>query len=174
MSIWKAASAGLALLALTALPGQAEPGVTNDTIKIGMFAPMTGTSAIFGRYTIGVQAYYKMINAQGGINGRKIEVFLEDDGCNPANAVAATKRLVEQDGVFAVHGGVCTAAVMAVKKELQRENVPFMNLGAAGASLVDPIAPNLFSPLPNTTVVAQTLVNFAMSRSDTKRLAIIS
>ena len=48
---------------------------------------------------------------------------------------------------------------MAVKKELARENVPFMNLGAAGASLVDPIAPNLFSPLPNTTVVAQTLVN---------------
>jgi branched-chain amino acid transport system substrate-binding protein len=174
MLTWRAASAALALLALTALPSQAEPGVTPDTVKIGMFAPMTGTSAIFGRYTIGAQAYYKMINAQGGVNGRKIEVMLEDDACNPSTAVAATKRLVSQDEVFAVHGGVCTAAVMAVKKELARENVPFMNLGAAGASLVDPIAPNLFSPLPNTTVVAQTLVNFAMSRPANKRLAIIS
>jgi branched-chain amino acid transport system substrate-binding protein len=174
MLTWKTAAAGLALLALTVVPGRAETGVTNDTIKIGMFAPMTGTSSIFGRYTIGAQAYYKMINDQGGINGRKIEVILEDDGCNPANAVAATKRLVSQDGVFAIHGGVCTAAVMAVKKELERQNVPFMNLGAAGSSLVDPIAPNLFSPLPNTTVVGQTLVNFAMSRPDTKRLAIIS
>lgn len=171
---WKIGSAVLALAALTGVQVHAEPGVTQDTIKIGIFAPMTGTSAIFGRYTTGVRAYYNMINAQGGVNGRKIEVVLEDDGCNPATAVAASKRLVEQEGVFAVHGGVCTAAVMAVKKELQRENVPFMNLGAAGASLVDPIASNLFSPLPNTTVVAQTLVNFAMSRPDTKRIAIIS
>jgi branched-chain amino acid transport system substrate-binding protein len=171
---WKTGSLAIALAALSILPARAEPGVTKDTIKIGMFAPMTGTSAIFGRYTTGVRAYYNMINAQGGVNGRKIEVVLEDDACNPSTAVAAVKRLVEQEGVFAVHGGVCTASVMAVKKELQRENVPFMNLGAAGASLVDPIASNLFSPLPNTTVVAQTLVNFAMSRPDTKRLAIIS
>ncbi|MGY4340104.1 ABC transporter substrate-binding protein [Bradyrhizobium sp. LM2.9] len=171
---WKIGVTAMALVALSTLQAGAEPGVSKDTIKIGMFAPMTGTSAIFGRYTIGARAYYNMINAQGGVNGRKIEVVLEDDACNPATAVAATKRLVSQEGVFAIHAGVCTAAVMAVKKELQRENVPFMNLGAAGASLVDPIAPNLFSPLPNTSVVAQTLVNFAMSRPDTKRLAIIS
>ena len=174
MLTWKTGSLAIALAALTILPARAEPGITKDTIKIGMFAPMTGTSAIFGRYTTGVRAYYNMINAQGGVNGRKIEVVLEDDACNPSTAVGAVKRLVEQEGVFAVHGGVCTASIMAVKKELQRENVPFMNLGAAGASLVDPIASNLFSPLPNTTVVAQTLVNFAMSRPDTKRLAIIS
>ena len=174
MLTWKTGSLAIALAALSMLPARAEPGITKDTIKIGMFAPMTGTSAIFGRYTTGVRAYYNMINAQGGVNGRKIEVVLEDDACNPSTAVAAVKRLVEQEGVFAVHGGVCTASIMAVKKELQRENVPFMNLGAAGASLVDPIASNLFSPLPNTTVVAQTLVNFAMSRPDTKRLAIIS
>jgi branched-chain amino acid transport system substrate-binding protein len=174
MLTWKTGSLAIALAALSVLPARAEPGITKDTIKIGMFAPMTGTSAIFGRYTTGVRAYYNMINAQGGVNGRKIEVVLEDDACNPSTAVAAVKRLVEQEGVFAVHGGVCTASIMAVKKEMQRENVPFMNLGAAGASLVDPIASNLFSPLPNTTVVAQTLVNFAMSRPDTKRLAIIS
>lgn len=171
---WKVSAVAIALAALSTLPARAEPGVDKDTIKIGMFAPMTGTSAIFGRYTIGARAYYNMINAQGGVNGRKIEVVLEDDACNPATAVAATKRLVSQEGVFAVHAGVCTAAVMAVKKELQRENVPFMNLGAAGASLVDPIASNLFSPLPNTTTVAQTMVNFAMSRPNTTRLAIIS
>lgn len=174
MSTWKALSAGLAILAITATPGRAETGVTNDTIKIGMFAPLTGTSAIFGRYAIGVMAYYNMINAQGGINGRKIEVVLEDDGCNPATAVAAAKRLVSQENVFAIHAGVCTAAIMAVKKDLASQGVPFMNLGAAGSQLVDPIAPNLFSPLPNTTVVGQTLVNFAMSRPNTKRLAIIS
>src|SRR5690348_16366111 len=142
MLTWKTGSLAIALAALSVLPARAEPSITKDTIKIGMFAPMTGTSAIFGRYTTGVRAYYNMINAQGGVNGRKIEVVLEDDACNPSTAVAAVKRLVEQEGVFAVHGGVCTASLMTVKKEMQRENVPFMNLGAAGASLVDPIASN--------------------------------
>jgi branched-chain amino acid transport system substrate-binding protein len=173
-SQWKTITAGLALLAFTAVPSQAEVGVTKDTIKIGMFAPMTGGASIFGRYSIGVQAYYKMINDQGGIHGRKIQVFLEDSACNPATTVAAVKRLVSQDEVFAVHGGVCTADVMAVKKDLERQNVPFMNLGAAGSTITNPLAHNLFSPLPNTMVVGQTLVNFAMSRPNTKRVAVIS
>lgn len=173
-SLWKTAAAGFALAVLTVAPSQAETGVTKDSIKIGMYAPMTGGASIFGRYTIGVLAYYNMINAQGGVNGRKIDVVLEDSACNPATTVAATKRLVSQEGVFALHAGVCTGDTMAVKKDMEREKIPFMNLGAAGSTLTDPLAPNLFSPLPNTTVVGQTLVNFAMSRPNTKRLVIIS
>src|SRR5260370_22181462 len=134
---WKISSAAIALAALSTLQVHAETGVSKDTVKIGMFAPMTGTSAIFGRYTIGVRAYYNMINAQGGVNGRKIEVVLEDDACNPATAVAATKRLVSQESVFAVHGGVFAAAEMAGQKELQPEKGPFMDLRPAGRSLVD-------------------------------------
>jgi len=67
--------AAIALAALSTLQVHAETGVTKDTIKIGIFAPMTGTGDL-GRYTIGVRAYYNMINAQGGVNGRKIEVVL--------------------------------------------------------------------------------------------------
>jgi branched-chain amino acid transport system substrate-binding protein len=173
-STWKAVSTGLALAAFMAMPAHAETGVTKDTIKIGMFAPMTGNASIFGRYTVGAQAYYKMINDQGGVNGRKIQVVLLDDACDPATAVAAVKRLVSQEGVFMLHGGVCTANLMAVKKDLERQNIPLMNLGAAGSSITNPLAANTFSPLPNTTVVGQTLVNFAMSRPGTKRVAVIS
>ena len=174
MSKWKALSAGIALLGLTATAGHAETGVTDDTIKIGMFAPMTGNASIFGRYVVGAQAYYKMINDQGGVNGRKIEVVLEDSACDPGKTVAATKRLVSQEQVFAIHGGVCTADIVAIKSDLERQGVPFMNLGAAGSAVTDPLASNMFSPLPNTTVVGDTLVNFAMSRPDTKRVAVIS
>src|SRR5690606_2722729 len=131
MSAWKAFSAGLALLALTAGTADAETGVTDTTIKIGMFAPLTGNSSVFGRYVIGAQAYYNMINEQGGVNGRKIEVFLEDGACDPTTTVAATKRLINQDEVFAIHGGVCTASIMAIKKDIERQGIPFMNLGAA-------------------------------------------
>jgi len=68
-----------------------------------MFAPMTGTSAIFGRYTIGVRAYYNMINAQGGVNAARSKSCLRTMRCNPARRFAATKRLVSQESVFAVH-----------------------------------------------------------------------
>lgn len=174
MTIRKSLFAGLALLAFSATPGLAEVGVTDSTIKVGMFAPMTGNAAIFGRYVLGVQAYYKMINDQGGINGRMIEVILEDSGCDPAKTVAATKRLVSQEEVFALHAGVCSGDILAVKRDMERQGVPFMNLGAASSQLTNPVASNLFSPLPNTTVVGQTLVNFAMSRPGTKRVAVIS
>lgn len=174
MTIRNTLSAGFALLAFSATPSLAEIGVTDDTIKVGMFAPMTGNASIFGRYVVGVQAYYKMINDQGGINGRMIEVILEDSGCDPAKTVAATKRLVAQEEVFALHAGVCSGDILAVKRDMERQGIPFMNLGAASSALTDPLATNLFSPLPNTTVVGQTLVNFAMSRPGTKRIAVIS
>jgi branched-chain amino acid transport system substrate-binding protein len=171
---WKLLLASAAIALSGVMPAHAETGVTKDTIKIGIFAPMTGKSAIFGKYIIGVQAYYKMINDQGGINGRKIVTYLEDDACDPATAVAATKKLVAQEGVFMLHAGVCTANIMAVKDDMLRQGVPFMNLGAAGSSITVPTVANMYSPLPNTIVVGRTLVNFAMSRPNTKRLAVIS
>lgn len=174
MSRWKSLSASLVLLALTASAAHAETGVTGETIKIGMFAPMTGNASIFGRYLVGAKAYYQMINDQGGVNGRTIEVVVEDDACDPATTVAAAKRLVSQEQVFALHGGVCTAAIMAIRKDLERQGIPFMNLGAAGSQVTTPIAANVFTALPNTTVVGQTLINFAMSRPGTKRVAVIS
>jgi branched-chain amino acid transport system substrate-binding protein len=165
---------GLTLGAVAATPSLAETGVTDSTIKIGIFAPLTGNASIFGQYAVGVRAYYKMINDQGGVDGRKIQVFMEDGACDPATTVAATKRLVSQDGVFALHAGVCTADIMAIKKDMERQGIPFMNLGAAGNALTNPLAKNLFSALPNTEVVGQTLVDFAMSKPGAKRLAVIS
>jgi branched-chain amino acid transport system substrate-binding protein len=171
---WSIIASSLALIAATVLPAQAETGVSEDTIKIGMFAPMTGNASIFGRYTVGARAYYNMINEQGGVNGRKIEVILEDSGCDPTTTVAATKRLISQEEVFAFHAGVCTGDIMAVKADLERQGIPFMNLGAAGSTLTDPLAANMFSALPNTKVVGETLVKFAMSKPDAKRLVVIS
>ena len=140
MTIRKTLSTGLAMLAFLATPSLAEVGVSKDTIKVGMFAPMTGNASIFGRYVVGVQAYYKMINDKGGINGRMIEVTLEDSGCDPAKTVAATKRLISQEKVFALHAGVCSGDILAIKRDMERQGIPFMNLGAASSALTNPLA----------------------------------
>ena len=106
----KMAIAGLLLTALI-IPAFATgtqesvpvPGVTDTAIKIGTFQAMSGPVAIIGTSVAkGMQAYFEYINKQGGINGRKIELIIADDQFNPAKTVVETRRLVENDGVFAM------------------------------------------------------------------------
>jgi branched-chain amino acid transport system substrate-binding protein len=93
-----------ALLAIV-LPaaGQPQQGVTSDTVTIGAHGPITGPAAYIGLAgRDGMLLAIKEINAAGGINGRKIVAIFEDDGHAPTKALAAVKKLVEQDKVFAV------------------------------------------------------------------------
>ncbi|HKP65433.1 MAG TPA: ABC transporter substrate-binding protein, partial [Casimicrobiaceae bacterium] len=108
-------------------PAMAEDGVTDTTIKIGMFGPLTGATSVYG-YPInnGAIALYKDINDKGGINGRKIEIVHEDDACDPAKARAAVKKLIYSDKVFMINGGSCSAAVVAARDEFIDSKVPFM------------------------------------------------
>lgn len=163
-----------AALVAVANPAFAEPGVGEDTIRIGIFAPLTGSASIFGRAAFGAEAVYNEVNEKGGIHGRKIEVVREDDGCDAARAISAVRKLTAQDDVFLIHGGVCSGTVMAVRDDLERQNVPFVILGAASAGIVKPFKKNLFQPIPNSDVVATQMVDFAMSKPGTAKIALIS
>jgi branched-chain amino acid transport system substrate-binding protein len=169
----------LSILLSVAVHGEASSqetsGVTNNTIKIGMFAPLTGPVAFAAKAAFGAAAVYKDINAHGGINGRKIELVLEDDACDPNKGIAAVKKLISQDQVFLIHGGWCSNVVLAAKPELtQNPRLPFMVLGAASASISMPLERNIFHPVATTNTVAWTMVEFALSKPDAKRIAIIS
>src|SRR5215467_5410225 len=92
-----------AAMALSAGTALAEPGVTGDTITIGAHGPITGPAAYIGLGgRDGMMLAVKEINAAGGINGRKVSVVFEDDGHTPTKALAAVKKLVEQDKVFMI------------------------------------------------------------------------
>jgi branched-chain amino acid transport system substrate-binding protein len=164
----------LAMVFGTTGAAHAETGVTSNSIKIGIFAPMTGAASIFGSASYGAEAVYQQANDAGGIYGRKIEIVREDDACDPARAVAAVRKLTSQDKVFLVDGGVCSGTVMAVRDDLDKQNVPFIVLGAASSSIVEPFMHTLFQPIPNSKVVARQMVDFAMSKPGTKKIAIIS
>ena len=120
-------------------PARAEDGVTDTTIKIGMFGPLTGATSVYG-YPInnGAIALYKDITDKGGINGRKIEIVHEDDACDPAKARAAVKKLIYSDKVFMINGGSCSAAVVAARDEFIDSKVPFMVMAATLDSISDP------------------------------------
>jgi branched-chain amino acid transport system substrate-binding protein len=172
-------SAAGALLAAVLLTGAAKaadaPGVTADSIKIGMFAPLTGSAAIGSKALYGAAAIYKDANEKGGVNGRKIDLVIEDDACDPNKAISAVKKLIAQDQVFMVHGGWCSGTVLASKPELTKDaNLPFMVMAAAATSISTPVIKNVFHPVATTDTVARTMVNFALSKSGSKRIAIIS
>jgi len=164
-------------IAATPLAGQAADttGVTADTIRIGMFGPLTGPTAIGSLPLLGATAIYRHVNETGGINGRKLEVLVEDDACDPNKTIAATKKLMSQDKVFMIHGGWCSGTVMAIKPELQRHpEFPYMVLGAASTAISTPVQANIFHPVATTATVARSMVDFALSKPGVKRIAIIS
>ncbi len=79
-----------------------DPGVTSTSVLLGGTVPLTGEAAAFGAVGAGAKAYFDHVNSKGGVHGRKISYIFYDDAYNPAQTVQLTRRLVEQDGVFAI------------------------------------------------------------------------
>src|SRR6185437_3607636 len=119
-----------ALLAGNALIGAAQaqdvPGVTKTEIKIGSFGSLTGPTYLYGKLTMnGVDAVFAKVNEEGGVNGRKLVLVREDDRCDPATAIAAVKKLVFEEKVFAIIGGGCSNAALGARPEIIKDKVPF-------------------------------------------------
>lgn len=173
MKRWRLIASAATACCIVGSAYAADPGVTKDSIKIGIFGPMTGPASDFGKAELGVRAVYKDLNAHGGINGRKIETVLEDTACNPAKGIAAVKKLVSQDQVFLLNGGSCSNVVMAVKPQIAASGVPYVVVSAASSQISDPIAPNIFQTVATTATMGRVMVDFAMTKPGAKRIAII-
>jgi branched-chain amino acid transport system substrate-binding protein len=161
-------------LAMTAGASAAEPGVSDDSIRIGTFGPLTGPVSLYGYPIInGAVAVYNEVNANGGINGRKIEVVYQDDGCDAAKARAAIKRLVFSENVFAIHGGTCSGAIAAARDEIIASEAPFMVMAGVLDSITDPLAANIFTTTQTASLDGVTMVTFVKSIPEVKRVAIV-
>ena len=122
---------GILFLLVVLLSGNsvnAEVGVTDTTVLVGCSNSFSGPLVYPGTQLVnnGLEAYIGYINDKGGVHGRKILTQYYDDGYKPQNAVANTKRLVEQDQVFAILASQGTGAVMATVKYLTQNKVPLL------------------------------------------------
>ena len=170
----KSASLMLAA-ALFAGPALAdEAGITDSTIRIGMFGPLTGSAALYGNIILGSQALFKDVNDHGGINGRKIELFVEDDGCNALQGIAAVKKLIADDQVFLINGGVCSGVALAAKPEIIKSGVPWMVAGAAATEISTPVVPTIFQASPTAADNSKEMIDFAMTKAGTDKIAVIT
>ena len=114
---------------------QTGPGVTKDEILLGSWSALTGPMTVYGLPGVaGQSAFYKHVNDAGGIKGRKIKVITEDNAYNPQRAVAAARKLIEGDKVFAIQGAFASAATEATfPYVLGQQKIPFV-LPYAGSS----------------------------------------
>jgi branched-chain amino acid transport system substrate-binding protein len=129
------AAAPVAALTLKAWPARAKsygPGVTDSEIKIGNTMPYSGPASSYGTIGKSESAYYKMINDQGGVNGRKINYISYDDAYTPPKTVEMARKLVEQDQVLLIASPLGTPTNSAIWHYMNEKKVPqlFVSTGA--------------------------------------------
>jgi len=125
------------LFALSVAPAVAEtPGITDAEIKIGQNAPFSGPASVYGQISTAETDYFKMINDQGGINGRKINLIALDDGYSPPKTVEVVRRLIEQEGVAILFQTIGTAPNTAIRKYVNQKKVPDIWLGSGASEFV--------------------------------------
>jgi len=131
--MFRTALFGALLIATTISAQAADPGVTDSEIKLGQTMPYSGPASGYGITGRVEAAYYEMINAKGGVNGRKIRFISLDDSYSPPKTVEQTRKLVEQEEVFAIVGSLGTPTNSAVQRYLNDRKVPqvFISTGAS-------------------------------------------
>jgi branched-chain amino acid transport system substrate-binding protein len=160
--------------ALTASTSAADTtGITDTAIKIGVMAPLTGSGSSYSKAEIGLDAYYKWVNDQGGVNGRKIETVLEDYACDSTKGIAAVKKLIHQDKVFMLHGNSCSAVAMAIKPVVLEAGIPWVIAHAANGAISSPATRNIFHGVPVGKTMGLAMGRFIMTKPGVSRVAVI-
>jgi branched-chain amino acid transport system substrate-binding protein len=115
-----------------------DTGATDTEIKIGQTVPFSGAYSVYANIGKTQAAYMKMINDQGGINGRKINLIQYDDAYSPPKAVEQVRKLVESDEVLLTFQLLGTPSNAAVQKYLNSKKVPQLFAATGASKFTDP------------------------------------
>jgi branched-chain amino acid transport system substrate-binding protein len=135
--VWLAVLAAVAL-ALAACgrdddEGGGDPGIDDESIKLGGSYPFSGPASAYRSIAVGARAHFKSVNAEGGVDGRKIEFMTLDDAYEPPRAVQNARRLIQQEEVFALFNTLGTPNNVAIWDFVNEQEVPHLYV-ATGAS----------------------------------------
>ena len=165
--------AGIAAALLPARAWAADPGVTSDKLTLGSFLPLqSGLAAGASQMKEGTDAYFKYINDQGGVHGRKIEWIVDNDSYNPQQTAAVVKKLVDRDGVFALVSTLGTVTNLAVLPFLAQRGVPIINPAGGHLLLNKPKDKNVFGILPLSSEIGESMTQFALTKLKAMHVAI--
>ncbi|MGY4460067.1 ABC-type branched-subunit amino acid transport system substrate-binding protein [Bradyrhizobium sp. LB13.1] len=115
-----------------------DPGATDTEIKLGNIMPYSGPASSYGVIGKTEAAFFKMVNDQGGINGRKINFISYDDAYSPPKAIEQARKLVESDEVLLIFQPLGTPSNSAIMKYMNSKKVPQLFVASGGTKFGDP------------------------------------
>jgi branched-chain amino acid transport system substrate-binding protein len=118
--------------------GKHDPGVTATSIKIGNIMPYSGPASAYGVIGTAEAAYFRKINDEGGINGRKIDFISYDDSYSPPKTVEQARKLVEDDNVLLIFNSLGTPTNTAIQKYMNEEKLPQLFVATGATKWNDP------------------------------------
>ncbi|MDX1592598.1 MAG: ABC transporter substrate-binding protein [Gammaproteobacteria bacterium] len=163
-----ALATGLVAMVLAVSPLQAA-----EPIKIGTFLAVTGPASFLGDPELKtLQMYVDIVNADGGVLGREVELVHYDSGANPQKAVDFAKRLIQRDRVDVIVGGSASGETLAVIPEVEKAGIPFISL-AGSIKIVEPVKKWVFKT-PHTDRMAAAKIYEDMKARGISKVALIS
>src|SRR3990170_2965129 len=151
------------------------PGVTDTEIKLGTHLPLSQTpAAAYAPIGNGMRVYFDYINdTQGGVYGRKITLLIGDDHYNPPDTVEVVRKLVEQDKVFAIVGGLGESTHLAVYKYLEERGVPDLFISSGISEWTEPLVRTRFGGNPVYITEGEMLGQYIAENHDGKMLGLL-
>ena len=151
------------------------PGVTDTEIKIGNTMPYSGPASAYGAAGRTETSYYNRLNSKGGLNGRKINFLSYDDAYSPPKTVEQTRKLVEQDEIFANFGSLGTATNTAIHKYMNQKKVPHLFLSTGADKWNDPKNfPYTMMLYPSYTMEGRIAAKYVLKEKPNGKIAILS
>jgi acyl-CoA hydrolase len=151
------------------------PGVTANTIRLGTFCDLSGPNAAIGLAALrGYSACYEHANRWGGVDGRRIELIVEDDGFDPARTRMAVEKLVEKDGVFAIVSPLGTVTNLAVLETLLERQVPVVSPHSGLSVWSTPLKHTYFALQPSYRVEGRLLAQYTLDELEPERIAVLA
>lgn len=168
------AAAAAAIAAPGLARAQANPGVSATELKIGTTTSLSGPVSALGTINKSQAAYFKMLNEQGGIAGRKINYLILDDGFNPAKTLEQTRRLVEEDEVAFLFSQLGTGPNSAIVKYVNDKGVPHLFLSVNGDKWGDyKTYPWTMPFAPSARTESQIFVKYALQQNPKAKIGIL-
>jgi ABC-type branched-subunit amino acid transport system substrate-binding protein len=162
------------ILMLTAPAAAQERGVTAESVTIGMANALSGPASALGTgVKAGALAYFRKINAAGGVNGRMVKLISYDDGYEPRRTVEATNKLVSEDKVFALFGYVGTPTSTAIMPIIQKEKMIYWGPFTGAEFLRNPVNKYIFNVRGSYFDEAETQVSYLTEKLGKKRIGVL-
>lgn len=150
------------------------PGASDTEIILGQTQPYSGGASSYGTIGRAEVAYFEMVNASGGVNGRKVRLISLDDAYSPPKTVEMVRKLVEQDEVMAVFGLLGTAGNSAVARYLNTKKVPQLLISSGASKWLDTKSyPMTMTALPTYDTEAAIYAKYILKQNPNARIGVL-